>query len=244
MLYKDENNLTEAGRLWCRFKNHPLSFPMCYGSSLDYIKQQVYCRGQYSLYELGYIVDNAVYDFGMHDSIMWVLGKDSNDNYKIIVFSLAYSTFKSPINDTMYSVVVSDTNMPRTLAVTSLNNYIGSYVNENYIIFVLLDEWVDDTTAKFIFKHFNKNTNKFETSILESRTVSNLPATQMTYIQWSNVWRLAASDDTVTIAYEAINTHGGDNLNTIVTISMNKNSLSVLSTDITIKEWTTFVDVI
>lgn len=243
MLYKDENDITVEGRLWCRYKDHPLAFPMCYGSTLDWQKQQVYCRGQLSLYELGYIVDNAVYDFGFVDNVMWVLGKDSSDALKIIVFSLGYSTFQSPINGVMYSVVVNDANIPRMISVSSMNNYIGTYTNGDYIIFVMLDSWIDSTTAKFTFKHYNKSSYKFETSPLESRTVSNLPATQFVCVEYPNVWRLAASDDTVTIAYEAVNTHGGDNVNTVVTIAMNKNSLSVTE-DIEIKEWTDFYDVI
>ncbi len=241
MLYKDSNEITEGGRIWCRYKDHPLAFPMCYGSTLDWQLQQVYCRGQDSLYQLGYIVNNATYDFGIIDDVMWVLGKDSNDALKIIVFSLEYTLFQSPINGYMYAVAVNSTTIPRMVSIISMNNYIGSYTNGDYIIFVTLDSWIDSTTAKFTFKHYNKSSYQFESSPLETRIISNLPATQLICKTYPNVWRLAASDDTVTIGYEAVNTHGGDNINTIVTITMNKNSLNV-NDDIVIKEWKDFYD--
>ena len=241
MLYKDDEDLNTSGRMWVRYRNHPLPFPVCAGDSSNYMKQQMYVRGN-SIFDMGYIMENHTYDFGFYDNVGWILGRDQSGKDRIIIYVPDYKYFGSPINETLYTVIVDNSIniIPKTIDIQSINNFIGHYSYEEYIIFVYLVQWVNDTTAQFKFKHYNKYTHEFENSAMENVVIYNLPAPQYRPSVYANVWKLAVSESLVTIAYEAVNTHtgtfDGDYVNTIVTIDLKKDTLSNASVDVAIME--------
>lgn len=228
MLYKDNKVLNDFGALWMRYRNHPLPFPLSYGTSNDYMLQQLYIRGGMGL-DLDYVVNGKCYDFGFIGDIMWVLGQNRLGNDIIYIMHNDYVNFPYPIDKELYSVVVKGNDIPLILDIGNINKYIGLYNYNNYIIFVYVINWTSPDiygkqSVNLKFKHYNKYTRQFENTILENVTINNLPS-QYTPIDNSNVWRLAVSEKLVSMAYESINNDGGDYINNITTIDLEKNIL-------------------
>ena len=236
-LYKPEDELTTFGRMWLRYRNHPLSFPMSYGNKDQYELQQMYVRGN-GIYDLGYIVEGHTYDFGFYDDVCWILGRDTNGNDRLIVFTVDYIKDIVP-NETLFSIKVDNTSIPAAVDIGSINNYVGSYLDNNYIVFVYIDQWLDDHSVSVFFKHYDRYSYKFNNSLPQNhRVISGLPSRQITPNEYSNVWRLATSEELVTLAYEALNTKGdSEYVNSIVTIDLMKSTLDTSPSKIAIMEF-------
>lgn len=241
MLYKTDDELITMGTLWMRYRNHPISFPASYGTTNDRDIQQLYIYGGLGL-DLDYIFNGHCYDFGFADDIIWILGQNRSGNDIIFVFHNDYVEFPSPINKTLYSCIVNGKDIPRALQITSIDKFVGTYSYSDYLIFVYVTS-LPGNSATFKFKHYNKYTKQFEVSPLEDVTITGLQP-QYTPVNYSNVWRLAVSEDLVTIAYEyyqLIENPAADFVNGIITIDINKNTLSDNIGDYVVTKWNNFV---
>lgn len=229
MLYKDQRSLNTFGTLWMRYRNHPLPFPLSYGTNTDYMLQQLYVRGGMGI-DLDYAINGHCYDFGFIGDIMWLLGQNRNGDDIVYVLHNDYIIFPYPIDKELYSVVVKGNDIPLILNIGSINNFIGYYSYNSYIIFVYIVDWstIDiygKQSVNLKFKHYNKYTKQFETTSLENVTIGNLPP-QYTPVDNSNVWRMAVSEKLVSLAYESVNSSGGEYINNITTIDIEKNILN------------------
>ena len=245
MLYKDVDDITEPGRLFMRYRNHPIAFPLSYGTSDQYNLQQMYMRGN-AIYDLGYIVENTTFDFGFYDNVCWVLGKDTSGNHKLIVFVPDHSYFDLPVDEILYTVKFEEGVIPLSISIGSVNSYVGSYLYNDYIIFVYNTGWSGDTygdyTATFKFVHYNRYTYEIKHVPQEDITIYDLPVPIYTPSLYPNVWRLGASEELVTIAYEGVNDRGGEFVNEVVTIDLMKSTLSTDADDIAIMEFYSFLE--
>lgn len=240
MLYKTDRDLNEMGRMWMRYRNHPMPFPLTSSDSADWMHQQMYVRGD-SLYELGTILNGRTYDFGFYDNVFWTLGNHTGtiaglSGDCLIVGPTDYMYFDPPKDETLYTLVSRNNIFPQRVNIGSINNFVGHYMKNDYIIFVYLVEWVDSTTIHLKFKHYNRYTYKLENSPLEDVYIYDLPAEQFYPTEYQNVWRLSASENIVSICYEAVNNNAYSPLdNALVTIDIVKSTLD--GGNVTIALW-------
>lgn len=260
MLYKNSDSFDEKGEMWVRLRNHPLPFPMSENisgalSGIDMQFQQVYSRGD--LLNIKTMANGNCYDFGFYDNVGWMFGDISGEvSGNLSIFTLINKTLT--IDGTPYdlycpNIVNTKLNIPK-------DNWIGSYLFRDYIIFVYLDpnyNWTETIGTSGIayikFKHYNRYTYDWEPTPLEDATISNIknnrnefcvPFTEsISPLASGNIWSMAVSDDLVTLAYESINTLSGnqDFINSITTIDLRKTQLGNTLNKI-ILEWTNFVD--
>ena len=253
-LYKDGDTVNDLGTIWVRYKNHPLPFPMSFGDKSSMNLQQVYMYGGLDAYQLNSIttstsaytaVSGRCNDFDINGSTMWVMGQHSLSGTTVTVFRNDYVDFTrdvSILKDDVFSVVFKhdSSDVPRFFVIPGgINNYIGAYTHDNQLIFAMIDDWVADSgkfKGTFFFKHYNLKTRNFEDTSLDYVEVPGLPDRYVPS-DGKNIFKLAASEDVVTIAYESVNTTStsGTFANMITTVDFLKDTLD--STDVKIMEW-------
>ena len=252
MLYKDDDEFETHGQIWMRYRNHPLPFPLSNGNETDKNTQQLYFWGgvgeilspstidpttQYSV-DLTTIYNSHCYDFGIIGDIMWIFGS-SWDNRpevngihddRLIIFTNDY-VYQPDIQEDHYSYIMSSYDEIQNL---NKDHFIGVYSHLDYIIIVYLESMFNGT-ATFKFKHYDKYDKHFVSHPRETVIIPNL---QPVYSNTTDhVWKLAVSEELVTIAYESVNSTTSEFVNSITTIDLLKDTLSDQTNDYATTEW-------
>jgi hypothetical protein len=260
MLYKENEDLDETGQLWMRYKNHPLPFPLFGAGAVSGSCTQ--SRYYQQLYTYGSrpavsgdpnpgldinTVGNNCYDFGIINNTLWILGKNAIGEDKVLIMHMNYESFPQPIGATQFTVVFNNPDVPVSLPGIGINNdwrnWVGMYDNPDNIVFVAKEEATDDS-IKFNFHHYNKYTNSFNVSPMN---IVNINGTYPVYknndpLFMENVFRLAVSEEVVSIAYESDNQYLYDYINGITTIDILKSTLSDAPGDYIIQSWNDIMD--
>jgi hypothetical protein len=182
---------------------------------------------------------------------MWVLGDHTLSGTTVTVFRNDYVDFSKDASiqlPDIFSIIFEhdNTDVPRFFPIPGgINSYIGTYNHNNFIIFVMVTNWIKDKRlfkgpnrfiGTFLFKHYDMEKRTFEDSSSYYIIVGNLP-NRYVPVEGGNIFHLADSEDIVTIAYEAINnTSTNDTFdNIITTIDFLKDTLD--AADVKIMEW-------
>jgi len=246
MLYKANDKFETPGQIWMRYRNHPLPFPMSEGGSSNKKNQQIYMwggagerLGDGTTVSIEPVYNSRCYDFGFVGDIMWIFGTSWNvdkggvQDDRILVFANDYVYYATP-NEDHYSYLNQTYDEIRELR---KEDFIGVYSYLDYIVFVYLDNFNGSTgVATFKFKHYDKYDKRFIDSPLETVIIDGL---QPPYTGTSDhVWKLAVSEELVTIGYESINSStDNDFVNSITTIDLVKNTLSDNPANYVVQEW-------
>jgi hypothetical protein len=261
MLYKRDEDLDKTGELWMRYKNHPLPFPLFGSETIDgkctesRYYQQLYTWGGIGL-DINYIGQHC-YDFGIVNNTLWVLGKarvfDGDGNIigfkdAVIIMHMGFQETPEMLGSSQYVVIIKHPDIPRSLPGNGIRedwrNWVGTYDDSNNIIFVSTEMKTDDSIY-FVFNHYNKHTHTFDISPRNNVIINNTNPVfrngDDTFRE--NVFRLAISEEVVSIAYESVNSDpGGDYENSITTIDILKSTLSDAPGDYIIYEWNEILD--
>ena len=266
MLYKDDDEFETPGQLWCRYRNHPIPFPMSKGIlNEDHILQQVYMYdgGTEWHRSLESVYNSKCYDFGIFGNLMWIFGEDTVDNTNVTDPNDFQSTSPRFMMFELNNVYDPDTDELRysmvynTLVITPTEtlrkeDFIGVYMHQQYIILVYL-QYFDTVngTATFTFKHYDRNLKKFVVHPRESVFISGvwntvterydpMPPVYTNINTNDHLWKLSVSEELVTIAYESQNSvypSETDFDNSITTIDLYKDTLSDNFGDYNAYEW-------
>lgn len=230
-LYKDDDEYNASGTMWMRYRNHPLPFPLSYGGYGDREIQQLYTRGLTGMTDM---MNGKTYDFDIVGSHMWMLGHDDISGSMIYVTRNDYVDFTSDpnIGREIFAVVVAGigNEAPRKMAVTGgVNSFIGVYEYNEYLVFVTCDgtsasvAYPGRYVITFRFAYYSRKTSMFENVFVPGASIDNV-ADIYDPGDGRRVFRMAVSEDLVTIAYESSNGlyPAVDYVNGITTVDMPK----------------------
>jgi len=225
-LYKENRDqLLEPGFLWMRYRNHPIGFPIYKQEHDD--TNQLYLRSGNLNYDN--IVNGGCYDFDVINDFLLLIGNNGTED--VVSIAKIGESYFSDKNKPYYTVLVDSTTKPVELPISNnIDNYIGYYLYDKYIIIITLNKW-DLTNHKLMlnFTYFNTETSLVDTTISDVITIHNIPAGPYTFnvVPENNyIWKLSQSENFIHIAYECeLPTKPNSFENGIVTIDIPKISL-------------------
>jgi hypothetical protein len=206
-LFKTEDEFDLSGKMWVRYKNHPLSFPMING---DFDLSQVDDTDIVTLED----VVNNVYDFRIYDSEFLAFGS-GNSTSGFVSYAQISNDFNFSENRDRLKFSKDDVFAFEGISVKEDEKFVGFYNHEDNVIitklknintngndsFLLSGSTGNDYTASFIFNSFNT-----DRGILRRTVNTNLKYDEYTIplssSEYHNQWKLAKGEDLLTIAYE------------------------------------------
>jgi hypothetical protein len=212
-LYKDSDDFDVSGQLWMRYHNHPISFPFytnSYTNSISSYLNQVFNNNTVlsNIRDLEYISNNCL-DFGFvnagNENIIWLYGQDNHISGSVNLSGALYiMTLNNSTNVPSMEIDKLKGNFYRMYFKNE--KYIGIYNNLNgFIITSLLDsnlisEINGTYTAQLKFRPYNIESGfKF----IPTQNIKNLKYNEYYAGDNHNQWKLTASDNVLTIAFES-----------------------------------------
>ncbi len=162
------------------------------------------------------------------------------ENTELNIFKIGYEDISEiSLISPILSVVHNQDTIPKIISLPSIQQYIGSYLNENTIVFVYMSAFTKTLNGKYSanikFLFYDLQDLTFKQELEKTITVTNLEYDLIN--RKDKIWQLAKGEDLLTLSYESLIIDEDDNPIGNGVVSFDISVLTLLETDVLVLNW-------